>query len=66
MRHADLLQRNGFTMLDLITRPVPRRTGDMRYALDWQVEAVLHAPIPGSNSGPMRKVSRKPPPALRA
>lgn len=43
-RYTELLRREGFTMVDLLTAPIPDRTPDMRWALEWKAEVIVHAP----------------------
>ncbi len=54
-RHADLLVRPGFHMVELVTAPIPARVPDLKWALDWKSELLLSVPpaeIPSADAKP--------------
>lgn len=44
-RHPDWLLEPGFTMVDLVRSPVPKRQTLLSFAPPWRVEIVLRAPL---------------------
>jgi hypothetical protein len=42
--HTDWLFEDGFRMVELSGPELPNRPLDLRFALDWKVEEILHIP----------------------